>query len=240
MPIKRIGKFLETPDLGITHSLGIESEIIESCIAEIQKRDIRGIFGSSCFGFHEESLDFLNQLPAAEQVWFWDINLKNIDGLYTLSQLRYFGIHDRRAPIDFSRFPELNRMVWHPRSKDCGIEHLHNLSQLDLWRFKPKSKSYVDLQLPKSIEKLEVNWSNPTDLKDFPALPNLRELQFHYCRNLESLEGIARFAPNISKLIVTRCPNLVSYDSVNDLDLDHLYINIKNKEVAHKQTESNT
>ena len=239
MPIARTGKFLETPDLGITHSLGIESEMVEDCVAEIQRRGIRGVFGSRCFGFREENLDFLNRIPTTEQVWFWEIDLKDIDGLYALNGLRYFGIHERRAPIDFSRFPALDRMVWQPRAKDSGVEHLRSLSQLDLWRFKPKSKSYEDLHLPQSLEKLDVNWSNPTDLTGFPTLPNLRELQFHYCRNLMSLEGIADFAPNLRKLIVTRCPNLVAYESVYGLDLAHLYINIKNKEVANKRMESN-
>ena len=234
MPIARVGEFLETPDLGVTHSLGIESRMVDACIAEIQRRDIRGVFGSSYFGFREETLDFLELVPAIEQVWFWDIDLKDIDGLYALGRLRYFGIHERRASIDFSRFPALHSMVWHPRTKDSGVEYLRCLSQLHLWRFKPKSKSYESLQLPQSIEKLEVNWSSPSDLQGFPTLPNLRELQFHYCRNLVSLDGIADFAPNLRKLIVTRCPNLVSYASVNDLALEHLYINIKNKEVANK------
>jgi hypothetical protein len=239
MPIARVGKFLETPDLGITYSLGIESGMVDDCIEEIQRRGIQGVFGSSCFGFREETLDFLNRIPATEQVWFWAIDLKDTSGLYALGELRRFGIHERRAPIDFSRFPKLHSMVWHPRTKDSGIEHLRSLSQLDLWRFKPKSKNYEDLQLPLSIEKLEINWSNPADLQGFPPLPNLRELQFHYCRNLVSLDSIADFAPNLRKLVVTRCPNLVSYASTNELALEHLYINIKNKAVANKRMESN-
>jgi hypothetical protein len=238
MPIRRIGKFLETEDLGITHSIGIESDIVDECIAEILRRDIRGVFGSSCFGFREGNLDFLCSTPDIEQVWFWEINLKDVEGLYALKRLRYFGIHEKRAPIDFSRFPDLEGVVWHPRTMDRGVETLLNLRHLDLWRFKSREKSYRALQLPPALEKLEINWSNPKDLKGFPVLPNLLELQFHYCRNLVSIDRIADFAPNLERLIVTRCANLTDYESAQDLELDHLYINIKGKQVANKRMES--
>ncbi|BCX46976.1 conserved hypothetical protein [Haloferula helveola] len=235
MPIKRVGRFLETEDLGITHSLGIESGMVDECVDEVARRGLKGVFGSRCFSFFEDNLDFLQRIPATEQVWFWAIDLKNIDGLYALERLRHFGVHERRAPIDFSKFPELERMSWHTRTRDSGIEKLTKLVKLDLWRFKPKSKSYADLHLPTSLERLEINWSNPADLSGFPALPNLRELQLHCCRNLTSLEGIAEIAPNLKKLIVTRCANLAEYESARDLDLDHLYINIRGKAVAAKR-----
>ena len=235
MPIQRVGKFLEFEDLGITPSLGIESAQLKRCVARIRRRNIRGAFGCPIFGFNEENLDFLGQLPALEQVWFWEIDLKDIDGLYALAGLRSFGIHEKRAAIDFSKLPALERVVWHPRKNDSGVEHLSRLRRLDLWRYKPKEKSYGELALPESLERLEINWSNPIQLKGFPELPNLKELQFHYCRNLVSIDGIAEFAPNLKKLIVTRCANLADYASVGDLSLDHLYINIKGEEVAKRR-----
>ena len=232
MPIERVRRFLETEDLGLTHSLGIESNILNDCVNEIKRRDIRGVFGSSCFGFQEENLDFLYKTPDLEQVWFWEINIKDIEGLYELKKLRYFGIQDKRAAIDFSQFKDLESVVWTPRPKDRGLESLLNLRQLDIWRFKNKDKSYEALQLSESLEKLDINWSNPTSLEGFPHLPNLRELQIHYCRNLISIDGIGDIAPNLERLIITRCPNLVDYNSSKELELDHLYINIKGKQMG--------
>lgn len=232
MPVKRVGKFLECEDLGITPSLGIESGMIEECVGEIRRRKLRGAFGSSRFGFHEDNLEFLKQLPELEQVWFWDIDLKDIDGLYCLNKLRFFGIHEKRPAIDFSRFAELEHVVWFPRAGDHGLEKLSKVRNLDLWRFKSADKSYRSVRLPASLEKLEINWSNPVDLAGFPQLPWLKELQFHYCRNLTSLAGIERFAANLKRLIVTHCANLRDYSSVEHLDLERLYINIKGKEVA--------
>ncbi len=237
MPIKRIDKFLETEDLGITHSLGIESDLLYSCIREIKKRNIKGIFGCPVFGFKEDNFDFLREIPFIVQVWFWEIKLKNIEGIYSLTDLEYFGVSEKRPAIDFSRLPKLEKAVWHPIRKDQGLESLSKLKQLDVWRYKSKGKSYADLQLPENIEKLELNWCNPTSLDQMKEMPNLKELQIHYCRNLESIDSISIVAPNLKRLVITRCANLEHYSVIQDFDFEHLYINIKGKTVANKSFE---
>lgn len=235
MPIRRIGEFLEAGDLQGGCSLGIESDCLPDCVAEVQRRKISGVFGSPGFGFREDNLNFLGDLPDLERVWFWDIDLKDIDGLYRLKKLSHFGVQRKRVAIDFSRFSNLKNMVWHPQRGDSGVNQLSNLRNLDLWRFKPREKSYKALQLPSGLEKLEINWSNPADLEGMPVLPKLRELQFHYCRNMVGIDRIAEIAPNLKRLIVTRCPNLAEFESVRALELDHLYINIKGKVVVSSQ-----
>lgn len=238
MPIERVGKFLETADLGITHSLGIETSQIECCIREIQNRKILGAFGCPVFGFKQEDLDFLNQIPFIQQVWFWEIALKDISGLYSLKDLTYFGILEKRPAINFSKFPKLQKAVWQPVRKDCGLGELDSLRGLDVWRFKPKDKSYSSIELSKNLRQLDLNWCNPTSLAGMPVLSELEELQIHYCNNLESIDSIFEFAPNLKKLVVTRCANLKDFDVVLEHDWDHMYINIKGKTVAHTSKHS--
>lgn len=238
MPIERIGNYFETADLGITHSLGIETAQLEGCIREIQDRKILGVFGCPVFGFKQEDLDFLNQIPFIQQVWFWEIDLKDISGLYSLKDLAYFGIQNKRPAIDFSKFPKLQKAVWNPVRKDCGIGELDSLEGLDVWRFKSKYKSYESLELPRNLKQLDLNWCNPLSLEGFPILNELEELQVHYCRNLESIDSIFEFAPNLKKLVVTRCASLKDFDAVFEHDWDHLYINIRGKTVANKSKHS--
>ena len=237
MPIERIDKFLETSDLGVTHSLGIETHLIDDCIREIQKRNILGVFGCPVFGFKQDNLDFCQDMPFIRQVWFWEINLKDIEGLYALSNLEYFGVSDKRPPIDFSRFPRLKKAVWQPIKNDSGLENLVELKELDVWRFKPKEKSYSNIPLSKSLRKLELNWCNPVSLDGMPVLDKLEVLQIHYCRNLESIASLLDVAPNLKRLVISRCANLSDYEIVNERDWEHLYINIKGKIVANKSSK---
>jgi hypothetical protein len=233
MPIERVDKFLETEDLGITHSLGIESDKLKACIKEIVKRNIAGVFGCPVFGFKEDNFDFMRDISFIIQIWFWEINLKNIEGIYALKNLKYFGVSEKRPAIDFSQFSELETVMWHPIRNDIGIESLSKLKQLDLWQFKSKNKSYADLKLPESIEKLDLNWCNPVSLDDLPVMGNLKELQIHYCRNLESINAINKVAPNLKRLVITRSANLDDYQAVQEKEWEHLYINIKGKTVAN-------
>lgn len=93
MPITRAGRFVVTPDLGITPSPGIKTNLLNDLVREIDREGIAGIFGNPAFG----------------------------------------------VPGNVAR---------------CAA-------------------------------------SDPR-----PALPNLEDLQCHYCRNLRSLSGLQRAAPN--------------------------------------------
>lgn len=233
MPIARVGKFLETSDLGITHSLGIESFQLKECLSEINRRKIQGIFGSPAFGFTEDNLNFLKDISDIKQVWFWEINLKDISGLYNQKKIEYFCLSPKRPPIDFSAFTDLHDLIWEPINNDKGIEDLQQLVRLDIWKYKEKDMRFSKLQLPKSLKKIEFNWCNQESINSLPIMHNLTELQFHYCRNLKSIDGLKSLAPNLKKLVVTRCPNLESFSEAIDLPLDSLYINIKGKEIAN-------
>jgi hypothetical protein len=233
MPIERVGKYLETADLGIAHSIGIESVQLSDCIAEINRRGIRGVFGCPDFGFKESNLDFLSRLHDIRQVWFWEINLDDIAGLYSQKSLAYFGISPKRPAIDFSCFAGLRDMVWHPIKRDAGVEKLKKLERLDVWRYKTKDMSFADIQLPETLRKLEFNWCNQDSIRALPVLPNLEELQLHYCKNLKSLSGLMVAAPNLKKLVVTRCANLESFKEAFEMNLGHVYIEIRGKEMAN-------
>lgn len=232
MPIKRIGKFLETDDLGIVKSLGIESAQLDECVSEIERRKIEGVFGTPCFGFKEEKLDFLKRLSGIRQVWFWDIALKSIDGIYEQTNLEYFGVSPKRPGIDFSRLQHLHDAVWHPVRNDTGIDALGNLKRLDIWRYKPKSKSFSDLRLPSSLEKIEFNWCNVESIRSLHELPRVTEMQFHYCRNLSAIDGIGTIAPNLKKLVITCCANLESFREALSLPLEFVHISIRGKTVT--------
>ncbi len=237
MPITRVGSCFETDDLGIVTSLGIESAHLLACIDEIKKRKIQGVFGCPVFGFREDNLDFLADLTDIRQVWFWEVSLKKIDALYRQEGLEYFGIHPKRPPIDFSLLKRLRHAVWQPVHHDKGIEQLAQLQRLDIWRSKPKSKDFSELPLPASLRTLEFNWCNQESVETLQALPNLEEVQFHYCHNLRSLHGLSGTMPRLKKLVVTRCANLELIDEVLQMPLDHLYINIRGKTVANKSLQ---
>lgn len=205
MPIVRESGFLQSHDSGLGTRLGIESSKLRDCIEYAKSMDIRGVFGAPCFGFHESNLDFLAEMPWVEDVWFWDINLKDIGGLYQLKGLRYLGVESKRPPIDFSRLKRLQAVVVTPQNKDHGLERLAGLETLHVWHFRPKEKTFSTLQLPSSLKELQINWASPESLEELQALEHLKTLELHRCRNLKTIGSLARKYPLLERLIIDSC-----------------------------------
>src|SRR5215471_11666180 len=111
MPIALEDGFCVTRDLAHVSCLAIDSGRLDQCVARIKAQQIKGILGNSSYGFVGHDFDFVEELPWIEAVWFWDVNMKNIEGLYSLRRLQYFGVHPKRPPIDFGRFPELRKAI---------------------------------------------------------------------------------------------------------------------------------
>lgn len=207
MPIQREGEFLKTHTQGIGSALGIESWQLQRCVHAAREEKLLGVFGSPAFGFQEANLGFLRELPWLHQVWFWDIALEDVEGLYTLRELRYCGVNGKRPGIEFNRFPQLKTLINHWNPKDEGLAEAP-VEEFYSWHFKPRSKSFGQLEVPKTVRLLELNWANPESLSGLPIMEALEELQIHRCRNLNSLAGLQRMAPSLRKLIVTTCGKL--------------------------------
>jgi len=230
MPITREGSFFVSQDLTEVPSLGIESEKLDACIREAKLHPYKSVFGSPVFGFLEESLDALNELPHLEFVWFWDIALKNIEGIYALSTLKSFGVHTKRPAIDFSRLPSLRQLVWTYKPTDTGIHSLQ-LKRLHIWHYAPKSNSFAGLQVPDTVEELQINWANPSTLEGLPAIPGLRRLEIHRCRNLENLAILPKLFPNLEHLVIDACGRIGSGEGARVVTsiptLKHAYVKDK-------------
>lgn len=215
MPIQRERDFLITRDLGITPSIGIETDKLRDCIAAAKAKGFEGVFGSPTFGFRGKSLDFLAELPHVRQVWFWGCTFDSIEGLYTLKRLEHCGVMEKRPGIDFSRFPRLESVVTHWNLNDTGFAD-SSIRRCYLWHFKPRAKSFAGFSFPPRTSLLEFNWANPASLEGLETLPELRELGIHRSRNMEDLSLLPRFAPNLKKLIVTTSNRITCFAGIED------------------------
>ena len=148
------------------------------------------------------STSFQN-LPALEAVAFWDVPLRSISGLYGLGELRYLRLTERRPPLDLARLQSLRTLVWNHVARDSGAGALHELDKLNVWRYKPRAKTFEDFNMPSSLTELGIFWSNAKTLEGLARLPKLTRLEVARCRNLESLGRLAEACPNLESLIVS-------------------------------------
>lgn len=176
----------------------------------------RGLFGHDYFGFLEKDLNFLALAKLKPLwLWFWDVDLVDVEALYEVEELDGFGIHTKRPGIDFARFRRIKSCTHHWLKSDRGITQAP-ISDYLLWHFKPRSKSFADLEIPLTVKKLELNWCNPASLDGLPVLEHLKELEIHRCRNLADLSALPRVAPNLRHLLTTTSSQIVPTAGILD------------------------
>lgn len=73
---------------------------------------------------------------------------------------------------------------------------------LIVWHFNPKSKSFCDLPCAEQLERLEINWANPTSFNGLGKFKKLRELELYYCSKINSLDGLTEINPELSLLSI--------------------------------------
>jgi hypothetical protein len=204
------------PRLKRPHCIGIDSKRVADCLARYNACGARGLFGHPSFGFAQDNLDFLALAnPKPSWLWFWDVDLRDVSGIYALEELDYFGINPQRPGIDFSRFDRLDMVINHWIKADTGLEAA-SIRAYHLWYFKPRSKSFAEAAIPRSVEQLSFTWANPLSLEGLPVLPRLTRLEIHRCRNLADLAELPRIAPNLQHFLATTAKKLIPTAGIVD------------------------
>lgn len=215
MPIRKIGDFYVNIEDG-KKQLGIDSNNISGCIKEYKSGKYDGVFGSADFGFKEDNFDFLHELSNVKKIWFNDVNLKNIEGVYSLNSLEYFGVHGKRKGINFALLENLTQISTDWISKDEKMDSCNHIENFYFWHHKPKEKSFENYTFPNCSNTVHLNWSNVYDLTTVNALKGMKRLEIHRCRNLVSLKGLENYSDTLEEIFVDTCGKLTEYNFIRD------------------------
>jgi len=231
--IKKKGEFYINQENG--HSLGIDSSNLPNCISEFNKQYsffkkgtlYNSIFGHQSFGFTESNLEFLKHFKKVNKIWFWDVDLKNIDGIYHLKNLQSFGILGKRPSIDFSKFSNLKEITLDWETKDYNLDFCQDLENFYLWHHKPREKDFTNFKFPTACKNnLSLNWTNVENLTTLNGLQGLKIIEIHRSRNLKSLKGLEKYSNTIEQIIVTTSGKLEEYEFIKEFpNLKKAYIN---------------
>ncbi|WP_378172410.1 hypothetical protein [Aquimarina sp. SS2-1] len=233
--IRKEGQFHINRERGI--SLGIESSNMENCISEYNKQfklfkkgnPYTSIFGHKTFGFKESNLDFLEHFKRVENIWFWDVNLSDIQGLYYLKNLKSIGLTGKRPSIDFSQFTSLKEITIDWETKDYNLEQCENVENFYLWHHKPKERNFNSFKFPINCNNnASLNWTNVEDLTTLNGLKGLKKIEIHRSRNLKSLKGLEKYSETLEQIIITTSGKLEEYEFIKEFPkLKKAYINKK-------------
>ncbi|WP_227938171.1 hypothetical protein [Alkalihalobacillus deserti] len=234
MPIRKIGDFYVNIEDG-KKQLGIDSNNISGCIKEYKSGKYDGVFGNNGYGFKEDNFDFLHELSDVKKIWFWDVDLKNVEGIYSLKSLEHFGVHGKRKGINFAMLENLTEISTDWISKDENMDSCIHIENFYLWHHKPKEKSFEKYRFPNCSNEVHLNWSNVSDFTTLNGLKGMKKLEIHRSRNLISLKGIENYQDTLEEVFVDTCGNLSEYNFLRDFL--KLKLAVVNGDVLRNETD---
>ena len=195
--------------------LGVESDRLEECMRYAVKMEITKIFIHGGDNYKLKDIDFLgkynfithltlSQSPVGVEI--------DISTVHQLRKLKFLSLSNNKQAIDFSYFPELEEGSIDWNNKLININRCKKLRRLVFWKYKPKSKSFLELGGLTALQSLEITESNIESLAGIESLIKLNYFEGTYLSKLESLAGIELLSKNLKTLILNTCKNLSDYD----------------------------
>ncbi|KAA3437792.1 hypothetical protein [Rufibacter hautae] len=206
--------YIDKEDQDGYKSIGIVTEKLDICIQKYKQENFNGIFGHPNFGFKNEDFGFIKDFKEAKRIWFWDINVSDVSGLYTLENPEYFGVMGKRPMLDFFHFASLKTLVLEWNSKDRNLQTCKNLELFNLWNHKPKEKSFINFNFPNAAKEVGLYWTNIEDLTTMNGLRGLNKISIERSRNLKSLRGLEKYSNSLESIFIDTCGKLTDYTFV--------------------------
>ena len=199
---------------GIPESFILKGSNLYEEINYIKKEKILSIYLTYFESKDIVNLDFLKEINFIEKIIINDLDIE-YSGLNYLDNLKHaiLSVKNQKQYLDYSIFKYLETLSidWYYKFPD--LSNNNKLKELYIWKFKPKSKSFKEILLPKGLELLHITDSNVETLEGINCL-GLRQFEAYYCSKLISLKGIERSRNSLTTLILENCKNLRDFESL--------------------------
>jgi len=210
MEFQRIDGFKIMPNKD-GYLLAVESDKLEECMEYALEKNITKISIHSYDGYTLENVSFLRRYNFFKELSITDDKI-NIADVHSLKKLEYLSLSNGQQSIDFSAFPNLKECSIDWNTRILILSEAKNLRKLKIWKYKPKSKSFIELNGLSALESLAITESNIESFVDIGNMKNIHSFEGHYLSKLERLKGIEALAQNLKILILDFCKKLNKYE----------------------------
>lgn len=197
----------------------INTDNLDETINYIKENNIKNIELNFYHGYKLKNitrLKELNNIIEGINIIEGDIDL---NGIQDFKNLKRLNISDElNYPIDFSRFPKLEKcnLLWHENL--LNIEKCAHLFELVIKKIKITEQITEIFRGLKKIQKLTFIQSKLENLDYLKCFPILQELNIFYCPSLKDINGLKYVKDSITKLIIEHCKNVIDYKVISKLE----------------------
>lgn len=200
----------------------INDTYLQECINYINDNFIKKV-DISYPRYKGGNLEFLKHCPIIEEIALESECLQDISGITYLKNLKVLSLSeetviDGKNGIDLGKLLNLETLYLTWSKKIKGINKLLNLTELAIWKYKPKSKDLGELAPLKNLRKLTLVQSHIENLNGISKLEKLRKVELNSLRKLNSLSDINMLNECLTILEIESCKNVEDLIKIGHLE----------------------
>jgi hypothetical protein len=183
-----------------------------------------GISLSSRDGCSIESLKVLSEFKGLKILLLRGLPDLDMEGLSALPELEEISLDDVVRAIDLSMLPPLRRLSGDWRKNLLRNAHQSGITSLRLSKYKSVAGDLADFPAFPELQELELVQSTIHSLGGVSRFDKLRKIELHYMNKLEALGPL--HLPHLRSFIVSVCKKIADYEQLGNCgNLEELKLN---------------
>jgi len=199
-------------------TLIIDQQKIFECMEFFKKKHLKRIWISRFHGYTDNNIDFLKDFDFLKE-----IKIKgpfDISGLYALNDLEFLSYENLNPSqiLDLGCFTKMKTCYLDLKSKVKNLNSLTKVKDIRLFHYTVKEKDLTGLGNLKQLESLYISMSNIESLKGIEEFERLKNIEFHYLRNLTHIKEVANLSGVLEFLTFGNAKKIIDFESVTALE----------------------
>lgn len=198
-------------------TLVVTSEHLSECLNLIKTQNFKFILIDK--SYDKTEIDFLKECTDIEKLTIYSLAVKNFNGLSFLINLKVLALHlNNNTKLDLGDLSSLEELYGELPARTTGLSRLKNLKRVQIWSYKPRSKTFAELG---EIENLEVLHLIQAQIESFEGIGQfklLQELDLYGINKLTDISAIGLLRSSLKILTMENCKNIQNFNPIGSLE----------------------
>ena len=195
----------------------VSSEHISESLELIKGHNFKSIsIGGS---YNLSDIDFLKECPNIEKLFMKGENIRNLEGLSHLVNLKILAMNDlnKKVKLDLGNLSSLEEIYGELPTRATGLSNLKNLKWMQIWGYNPISKTFTELGEIENLEVLHLIQAQIESFEGIGQFKKLQELDLYGLNKLTDISDIWLLRSSLRLLTMENCKKIEDFKPIGSL-----------------------
>ncbi len=198
-------------------TLNVSSEYLSESLELIKGHNYKRI--SVMGDYNLPDIDFLKECPHIEILNLSGGNIKDFEGLSFLENLKTLSMNhlNKKVKVDLAKLTSLKELYGELPTRATGLSNLKNLKRMQIWDYKPHSKTFAELGQIENLEVLHLIQAKIESFEGIGQFRALQELNLYGLNKLTDITDIGLLRNTLRELIMENCKNIQDFSPIGEM-----------------------